>query len=78
MKLTATQLKAQLAQAAALAASGPDFSSDKKAPDILEHQGRFYINMGRPGYNSHTNNRDGYETKKKAQDVIDGKRSRFA
>lgn len=54
------------------------FSDKKGSPDVIEYRGRFYINMGRPGFNSRTNNRAGYDTRQKAQDVIDGKRSRFA
>lgn len=54
------------------------FSSEKSGPAVFEHQGRWFINLGQPGYNSRTNNRAGYDSQQKAQDVIDGKRSRFA
>lgn len=45
--------------------------------DIIPFNGRFYINMERPGFNSWTNNGQGYETEQQARDVIDGKSSRF-
>lgn len=56
--------------------NNPKFDASPTAPDVIEHAGRFYINMGRPGFNSRTNNRNGYATRQLAQDVIDGKRSR--
>jgi hypothetical protein len=49
---------------------------DEGSPDVIEHNGRFYINVGRPGFNSKTNNGAGYDSKKIAQEVIEGKRSR--
>ena len=55
-----------------------NFDSSKTAPDVIVFNGRYYINMGRPGFNSKTNNGMGYDTEKKALDVIAGRRSRFA
>lgn len=60
------------------AEKGPPFSTEKGSPAIVEWRGRFFINMGRPGFNSRTNNRFGYDSRDLAQAVIDGKRSRFS
>jgi hypothetical protein len=44
--------------------NNPKFTMD--GPDVIEHNGRFYINMGRPGFNTRANNRDGYATRESA------------
>jgi hypothetical protein len=43
---------------------------DTKGPDVIEHRGRFYVNMGRPGFNTRANNSNGYATREGALGVM--------
>jgi len=45
--------------------SFPPFSME--GPDLIQHEGRWYINMGRPGFNSKPNNGLGYDTMRNAE-----------
>ena len=39
------------------------FSTEPGSPDVVQStDGRWFINMGRPGFNSPTNNRGGWPT----------------
>jgi hypothetical protein len=35
-------------------------------PEVIEHNGRYFINMGHPGFNTRANNVQGYATKAQA------------
>lgn len=49
--------------------SSPAFSSDPRAPEVFPHNGRWYINLGRPGCNTQMNNSIGYTTEDEALKV---------
>lgn len=57
--------------------SHPNFSFDTNSPDIIEHDGRFYINGGRPGFNSRKNNGRGYDTEAEAREVLERHASEY-
>lgn len=40
--------------------AAPAFSMDAGSPDVFAHGDRWFINMGRPGFNSRANNAAGY------------------
>jgi hypothetical protein len=47
--------------------SAPDFSTTDGSPDVIQHRSRWFINMGRPGFNCLANNRNGFETEAAAR-----------
>jgi hypothetical protein len=48
--------------------NNPPFSTT--GPDVIEHNGRWFINMGRPGFNTRANNANGYASKGQATRVM--------
>lgn len=51
-------------------ATGPRFSMDQGSPDVVQRGDRWFVNMGRPGFNCFANNRDGFPTREKAEACI--------
>jgi hypothetical protein len=50
--------------------AAPQFTTEAGSPDVVEHGGRFFVNMGRPGFNTRANNAQGFATHAKALGVI--------
>lgn len=48
----------------------PDFSTAESSADVIPHNGRWFINMGRPGFNCAANNRKGFASKGQATRVM--------
>ncbi len=55
------------------------FSTEPSSPDVVQStDGRWFINMGRPGFNSPTNNRGGWPTAEMAQQISASFKARAA
>ena len=55
------------------------FSTEPGSPDVVQStDGRWFINMGRPGFNSPTNNRGGWPTEAGARTLLIAYRARAA